>query len=702
MNCTDAGAECLRNRQARVHRPRVSRLETLTQRLAKLEEASNKEAINFPTTHHAASSTSSSPSAKLTSITGVLNDKQKRYRAYDPNDMGPLQPPPSKHRKSQAVAQQNVHQAHSPGSTHHASEAREYIEHELQCNPALSKDRRTALESARKFVSQLSNPTLNWEGTAAIHDMEIQESLESPSLTPELLYMMLPGRLPRLEQMSAMLIITGPDKKTNSQGTINWPDHISDSLLEQMGLGIIEGAECEQVLQHYRLNVWVKAMSFISKMGPLVSSEPLRDHFRSLKKRYEAAAIELLNQIPLAAEPSLLLLQSVLSATRLMQYLGNMTRCWMLTALASRMIVSLNYHNITDVSPRTQTEENIHACVFLCYYFDKTLSLLLLRPPSLPDLKVKPTQLIHIDPDLPTSTMITGVVEYSELKNTLLTILLDTKPIGDTEKANMLSDLVARAHIIHSNMQMFRRRQEQQFTQSWSHLRREWLSMDFNYYSVLTTIIQARSSVLKSRLVCENCLYTAREALTTLRALQEAFSNRINSIDSYPYFLTWTMLLFPLAPFFVLFCNVIATSNERDFDMIKNITDDLHQFAEANASIGKLYKLFSKFLDLCAPLVKGNTEPSRSEQPAAAPSDPNTAENTEAQMTSYTDIFGRATGTDQPLARLGGADSTGGGPTAPPSVEGWNDSLVWELFDNQPSLGWAESELWNAMAQFDA
>lgn len=63
--------------------------------------------------------------------------------------------------------------------------------------------------------------------------------------------------------------------------------------------------------------------------------------------------------------------------------------------------------------------------------------------------------------------------------------------------------------------------------------------MDFNYYSILTTIIQARSSVLKSRLVCENCLYTAREALTTLRALQEAFSSRLNSIDSYPYFLTW-------------------------------------------------------------------------------------------------------------------------------------------------------------------
>ncbi|KAJ5680985.1 hypothetical protein N7536_012124 [Penicillium majusculum] len=654
--------------------------------LGSLEESTNKEATCFPTRHHAASSASSSPSANRPSITEVLNDKQKRYRAYDLHDSAPLQPPLSKHRKSQTVAQQNVHQTHSPSSTHHAYEAREYIEHELKCNPALSKDRRTALESARKFVSQLSNPTLNFEETAAMHDMDVQENLEPPTLTPELLFMMLPG----------------PDKRTNSQGTINWPDHISNKVLEQMGVAIIEGTECEQVLQHYRINVWVKAMGFISKMAPLLTSERLGDHFRSLKKRYEAAAVEILDQIPLAAEPNLLLLQSILSAARLMRYLGNMTRSWMLTAQASMMIVSLNYHNITDPIPRTEIEENIHDCVYTCYYFDKTLSLLLLRPPSLPDLKIRPTQLIHLDPDLPTSVMIEGIVEYSELKSDLLSVLLDTKKtIGDTEKANILSDLVARAHIIHSNMQTFRRRQEEQSPELWRQILHEWPSMDFNYYSVLTTIIQARSSVLKSRLVCENCLYTAREALTTLRALQEAFSSYTNSIDSYPHFLTWTMLLFPLAPFFVLFCNVIATSNERDFNMIKTITDDLRQFAEANASIGKLYKLFSKFLDLCAPLVKGNHKPSRSGQPAVALSDSSTAGNTEGQIASYTDMLGRAANADQALVSLGSTDSTGG-PTAPPSVEGWDDSLVWDLFDNQPSLGWADSELWNVMSQFDS
>ncbi|KAJ5336465.1 uncharacterized protein N7506_004487 [Penicillium brevicompactum] len=653
-------------------------LDALTQRLARLEESKNHETTDYPANHHVASSTSTSPSAGLLNIAEATNDKQKRPLVHDSHDINPQQPPASKRYKAQTMAQANAHHVHSPGSTHHVSEARGYIEHELQCNPALSKDRRTALESARKFVGQLSNPILHLEETAAMDDIDVENNLEPPRLTPELLYMMLPGH----------------DKKTNSQGTVSWPDHISDKVLEQMGLAIIEGSECEQVLQHYRINVWVKAMGCISKLAPLIPSEPLKVHFRTLKKQFEAAATDLLNQIPLTAAPSLLLLQSLMSAVRLMQYLGNMSRCWMFTALASRVIVSLNYHNITDVHARSDIEESIHACVYTCYYFDRTLSLLLLRPPSLPDLKVPPTQLIHLDPDLPTSALITGIVEYAELKSSLLNILLDSKSIEDTEKATMLSDLVARAHTIHTNMQKVRQRQEKEFPQSWNYLRREWPSMDFNYYSVLTTIIQARSSVLKSRLVCENCLYSAREALTTLRALQKAFSDHLNCINSYPYFLTWTMLLSPLAPFFVLFCNVIATSNEKDFDMIQNITDDLHQFAEANASIGKLYKLFSKFLDLCAPLVKGPPE-----QPSTTLT---RVESTDkpTQDVSFTDIFGRAA--DQAAETLKDADPTTGDPTVPRAVEGWDDSLVWELFNNQPSLGWAESELWGAMTHFDA
>ena len=71
--------------------------------------------------------------------------------------------------------------------------------------------------------------------------------------------------------------------------------------------------------------------------------------------------------------------------------------------------------------------------------------------------------------------------------------------------------------------------------------------------SALTTLIRARSSVLKSRLVCEDCLYAARKALTTLRALQESFSDDDASIDSYPYFLTWYVLTIGL------YCRTLST-----------------------------------------------------------------------------------------------------------------------------------------------
>ena len=166
----------------------------MTQRLARLEESSSHEIADYPVNHPVGSSISSSPSANLPATVEVYSDKQKRHRAYNSQEITPLQPPASKRRKSQTVPHQNVHQVHSPGSIHHASEAREYIEHELQCNPALSKDRRSALESAQKFVNQLSKPTLHWEETTAMDDIGVDDNLELPNLTPELLYMMLPGR----------------------------------------------------------------------------------------------------------------------------------------------------------------------------------------------------------------------------------------------------------------------------------------------------------------------------------------------------------------------------------------------------------------------------------------------------------------------------------------------------------------------------
>lgn len=240
-----------------------------------------------------------------------------------------------------------------------------------------------------------------------------------------------------------------------------------------------------------------------------------------------------------------------------MQYLGNQSRCWMFVSYAAKVLVALGYHNITNPVPRDDVEEEIHACVYTCFYFDNTLSLLLLRPVSMPKLKVNPVDLVHMDAELPFKAIISGIVELALVKDTLIQILLESSPISDMEKANVLSDLVTQSQNIYAKLQIVgspitiylfkllclttpqqRRRQETEHASTWGHLECSWLSLDFNYYSTLTTIIRARSSVLKSRLMCEDCLYTARKASTTLRELQHWFSSK--SIDTgFPYFLTW-------------------------------------------------------------------------------------------------------------------------------------------------------------------
>ncbi|KAJ5219959.1 transcriptional regulator family: Fungal Specific TF [Penicillium chermesinum] len=692
MNCVDAHVECLRTRQTRVHRPRVSRLDALAERLARLEKTGHgapniASPVSLAANHEAIRSLPSPPKAHQYNQVSTSKRKYPTTNSSVSSSVSPSALPEPKRKASIGTVAGFRTERQSPNATHQATEAREYLDHELQCNPALSQDRRGALEAARKFVGQLSNPRFT-RGAEVEEEFDTDEDLPRPTFTPELLYMMLPGA----------------DGVTNSQNLWIWPDHISSKTLERMGLAIIEGTENEHTLLYYRVIVWTKVITFLLGLIIVTPSEPLREHFKYLQRQYRAAAFRDLNSISVSAPPSLILLQALLSGVspanpplswlsaypckkRLMQYLGNQSRCWMFVSYAAKVIVALGYHNITNTVPQDDVEDEIHACLYTCFYFDNTLSLLLLRPMSMPKLKVNPVDLVHMSGELPFKPIISGIVELACLKDTLLPILLGTTPMSAKEKANVLSDLMTQTKEVHSRLQVQRKHQELQFASAWGHLEGSWLSMDFNYYSTMTTIIRARSSVLKSRPVCEDCLYAARKASTTLRTLQQLFSTQVSD-TGYPYFLTWTILLFPLTPFFVLFCNVVATSDHKDFEMMRNTTNDLRQFAEIHPPFRKLYGLFSKFMDLCAPLME-NTQRPPSASLLPAQNGPNNAH----LAPPYPDIYDRSVHQPNLLPSPIASKADSG------AVEGWDDSLMWELFDNQPTIGWAESGLWDAMIQ---
>lgn len=173
-------------------------LDALAERLAKLEKSNTAETATSaspPSSTANHDGTSTAPSSPRETHSDAIRTSVKR-KFYVPvsNEISPSDQQDRKRRVSQSIIHTQGHaEHHSPESTRHASEAREYIENELQCNPALSQDRRTALEMARRFVGQLSNPGLHRQETVTCEELDVEVNLARPNLTPELLYMMLPG-----------------------------------------------------------------------------------------------------------------------------------------------------------------------------------------------------------------------------------------------------------------------------------------------------------------------------------------------------------------------------------------------------------------------------------------------------------------------------------------------------------------------------
>lgn len=136
-----------------------------------------------------------------------------------------------------------------------------------------------------------------------------------------------------------------------------------------------------------------------------------------------------------------------------MQFHGNMGQCWTLTSFASRILVSLNYHTWDGLSPSCDTESQIHGAIFTCYHFDKHLSSLLLRPPSLPELKIKPAELIQLDPHIPLSAIMKAIVELAQIQEVTLSLALKPGLSNETDQRNTINGLVETMYSMHSEYQ---------------------------------------------------------------------------------------------------------------------------------------------------------------------------------------------------------------------------------------------------------
>lgn len=108
-----------------------------------------------------------------------------------------------------------------------------------------------------------------------------------------------------------------------------------------------------------------------------------------------------------------------------MQIMGNPVSSWELTAHASRTIVALGYHQLTKTVPENDLDREIFAALAHCAQFDSVMSLLLLRPRSLPPLHVKVSELLQTNPNNPMNIFELAALEMVPVNDKILDLTLE-------------------------------------------------------------------------------------------------------------------------------------------------------------------------------------------------------------------------------------------------------------------------------------
>lgn len=137
------------------------------------------------------------------------------------------------------------------------------------------------------------------------------------------------------------------------------------------------------------------------------------------------------------------------------------------------------------------------------------------------------------------------------------------------------------------------------------------------------------------------------------------------------------MLSYPLCPFFVVFCNVVGTSNEHDFQLLQDVTDGISTLVTENKYVNRLHRLCATLIGLCKPLVQRLDLNGHVQPPTEGL----------AGMPTFTPppVFDGATD----AANVSNGRGTAGG-ILPCS---WNDDMMWQLFQSQPSLDWFNADI---------
>ncbi|OJJ08304.1 hypothetical protein ASPVEDRAFT_179566 [Aspergillus versicolor CBS 583.65] len=664
-NCAAAKAPCIRSRQ------RPPRRVSKRQRAAPISRSTSPSQAN----------NLSSERPRCSSYQPALYSPHAAHKESPPERLGrtcPSTPRDTRKLISLPLVPEPSDQTDSTGNL--------LIRQELDSNTNLSSDRINVLESAlalvRKFVATSER------ADAVPHEPGIDSDLPIPQdVSMELFYMMFSGQ--------------------GSGGPVSlnhWPDHLPLQTLERMCLALVNRTVDGQIAVQYKVCVFSRATMFVTRWLRLCPSDDLARCLVKSKKSYAAACLQCLREVDLTGGQSLLMLQTLLSGAHLVQLLGDSSRSWFLTACAARALVALGYHQSSRITADTNEGFEIRHCVFWCYYFDKTLSMLLVRPSSLPDMQFAPGDLVHTDSDDPLTIKVKILVRLAQVQDAYLPFIVGHKRAQAGPASARLDALETELRYIHEDVIQFR----PQCTNTPT-LMIEWDALNFTFYSIATTVLRLNPSSLHDRGKREQCLQYAREALWSMQACQKHLDTITHIATD---FLFWTALLYPLTPFFVVFCNVVATSNVHDLRLLNEVTATISKVKEQCAFGMNLYIMLSELIAMCTQLHDVQPAPSQLTLHGDSLVEASPQAERAAEPASHTSLMSDGqpvSSSSHPISPMPALDQSatasailGQQPFSSTTAEAesghasiWEEDLMSELFNIQPSVQWFDTDYYN-------
>ncbi|CAK7217051.1 hypothetical protein SCUCBS95973_003020 [Sporothrix curviconia] len=218
----------------------------------------------------------------------------------------------------------------------------------------------------------------------------------------------------------------------------------------------------------------------------------------------------------------------------LMQDMGYMRQCWKLNAAACRVGSALKGRSAAELG--LQHPEDIVGMKTVCiksFIYDMAMSANVYQPPCMATMELDRSVL---DTTSPCDAMLSVMLTFAEVQEAIVHETRKCVSPGQTHQidTDKLGALERKMQGVRAQVEEFRARPE---SSSDDYLRFEWLSIDLNFYSMMTTITRL-GSVGDDPHAHMKCLENARRCLFTLKAMLAQFA-QVTSPDRYLSSLAW-------------------------------------------------------------------------------------------------------------------------------------------------------------------